>query len=318
MAGQRLSSFKSVSHFINTLVWTTFGAFLVALALKAFLIPNNLIDGGIVGASMIFSHVFGNDLLPYFLILFNLPFILLAYNHLGKYFVIQMFLSIFLLAMFIIFLKDTPAYKGDTIEVIFAGGLMLGIGIGLIIRKGGALDGSEIIGIIINRQMGYTVGQVVLFFNIFIFALAGWIYNDWHTAVQSLMTFIVVIKIMDTVIVGLEETKAVFIISANSDKIAKSIMHELGLGLTILYGRGGFSGGDQELLYVIIERLQLAELKELIHSEDPKACIAIENLHEVVNGRYDPSGTKQKQNKKPSNYLLKHLWQRARKNKPQL
>lgn len=287
MAAHTTTAFKSFGHFTITLMWMALGAFLAAVALETFLIPNEIIDGGIIGIAMIVSHVLGNELLPLFLLLFNIPFIYLAFKHLGKYFVIQMFISLMLLAGFIFILKDTPIYRGDAIEVIFSGGLMLGIGIGLIIRKGGALDGTEIVGIIINKKMGFTVGQVVLFFNIFIFAIGGFVYNDWRTAVQSLMTYVVAIKIMDLVIVGLEETKAAIIISEHSEKIGKAIMHELGLGLTVLYGRGGYSGGDQELLYVIIERLQLAELKEVIHREDPKAFIAIENLHEAVNGRYE-------------------------------
>lgn len=95
---------------------------------------------------------------------------------------------------------------------------------------------------------------------------------------------LIVVKIMDAVIVGLDETKSVLIISANSSEIAQAIIHELGLGLTIIYGRGGFSGDEREILYVIAERLQLADLKELIYREDPQAFIAIENLHEVANG----------------------------------
>lgn len=169
--------------------------------------------------------------------------------------------------------------------MIFLGGVILGAGIGLVIRKGASLDGTEILAIIINRRKGYTVGQVILFINIFIFIAAGFAYQDWHTALQSLMVYIVATKIMDTVIVGLEETKSVIIVSSSPKAIAKAVMSELGIGLTVLYGRGGFSNKDQEILYVIAERLQLAELKEVVHREDPGAFMAIENLHEVINGR---------------------------------
>ena len=116
-------------------------------------------------------------------------------------------------------------------------------------------------------------------------AVAGLVFQDWHPPLLSLITYIVVIKIMDSVIVGLDETKSVLIISSKSKEIADAIIHELGLGLTVMYGRGGFSGDEREILYVIAERLQLAELKELIHREDPSAFIAIENLHEVANGQ---------------------------------
>src|SRR5262249_25733476 len=158
----------------------------------------------------------------------------------------------------------------------------LGVGLGLIIREGGCLDGTEILGIIINRRTGFTVGQVVLFCNIFVFGAAGLVFKDWHPPLLSLITYIVVIRIMDSVIVGLDETKSVLIISAKSKAIADAIIHELGLGLTVMYGRGGFSGSEREILYVIVERLQLADLKDLILREDPSAFIAIENLHEVT------------------------------------
>ena len=140
-----------------------------------------------------------------------------------------------------------------------------------------------------SRAMGRVLkkvdmGQVVLVCNIFVFGMPASVFQDWHPPLLSLIAYIVVIKIMDAVIVGLDETKSVLIISSKSHAIAEAIMHELGLGLTVMYGRGGFSGDEREILYVIAERLQLAELKELIHREDPSAFIAIENLHEVANG----------------------------------
>ncbi len=179
-------------------------------------------------------------------------------------------------------------------------------GLGLIIREGGCLDGTEILGIIINRRMGFTVGQVVLVCNIFVFGAAGLVFQDWHPPLMSLITYIVVIKIMDTVIVGLDETKSVLIISSKSKAIADAIIHELGLGLTIMYGRGGFSGDEREILYVIAERLQLAELKDLILREDPSAFIAIENLHEVANGKPAPQGKMTRVER-----IFSHIFQRS-------
>lgn len=277
---------RSVLSQIISYFWMIFGAFLAAFALEVFFIPNNLIDGGIVGVAMIFGNVFGKAVIPYLLILFNLPFLILAYRSIGKFFVIHMIVANFVFAAFLIFIPSVMAieFRGDSLEVVVIGGAILGIGIGLIIREGGCLDGTEILGIILNRRAGLTVGQVVLFCNFFVFGAAGFVFQDWHSPLMSLITYIVVIKIMDSVIVGLDETKSVLIISAKSKAIADAIVHKLGLGLTIMYGRGGFSGDEREILYVIAERLQLAELKDLILSEDPHAFIAIENLHEVSNG----------------------------------
>ena len=274
--------------------FTLIGAFAAAFAIEVFLIPNRLIDGGIVGIAMICANIFGKSLLPYFVILYNLPFLILAYRSIGKGFVIHMILANLLFAGSLAFIQAFMhvQFTGDPLEVVVIGGSILGIGIGLIIRYGGCLDGTEILGIIINRRTGFTVGQVVLVCNIFIFGTAGLVFQDWHPPILSLITYIVVIKIMDAVIVGLDETKSVLIISAKSKAIADAIVHELGLGLTIMYGRGGFSGDEREILYVIAERLQLAELKDLIYREDPSAFIAIENLHEVANGNKMPKKKK--------------------------
>lgn len=283
---------RSLFSQVLTYFWLALGAFLAAFALEVFFIPNNLIDGGIVGVSMIFGKAFGKFLIPYLLILFNLPFLLLAYRSIGKFFVVHMLVATFLFAGSMVFIANVMPlqFRGDSLEVVVIGGAILGVGLGLIIREGGCLDGTEILGIIINRRTGFTVGQVVLVCNIFVFGAAGLVFKDWHPPLMSLITYIVVIKIMDSVIVGLDETKSVLIISSKSKAIADAIIHELGLGLTIMYGRGGFSGDEREILYVIAERLQLAELKDLILREDPTAFIAIENLHEVANGKPSKEG----------------------------
>jgi uncharacterized membrane-anchored protein YitT (DUF2179 family) len=281
------SKTKIFLHYVSNYFWITVGTFICAIAIKIFLIPANLIDGGVVGVSMICSTVLGKELLPLFLIVLNLPFVLFAWKEIGKIFVIQMLIAVLLLGLFVHLLQNFPPFEGDILEVIVFGGLGLGIGVGLVIRMGGALDGTEILAIVINHRKGYTVGQVVFFFNIFIFAVAGYVYGDWHAALRSFMTYIVAYKTMDTVIVGLDQMKSVTIISAEARHLSNLLIHKLGLGLTIMYGRGGFSGEQKEIIYVIVERLQIAELKELIHREDPDAFIAIEDLHEVISGKQD-------------------------------
>lgn len=277
---------KTVTNTTIAYFWIITGAFLAAFAIEIFLVPANLIDGGVIGCAMILAYVFGNNLLAVFLPILSAPFLYLAYRHVGKVFLAHMlFAIIFFTASLWICHHIIPwQFEGESLEVVVIGGALLGIGVGLIIRYGGCLDGTEILAIMINKRTGISVGQVVLFFNIFVFGTAGIVFQDWHPAILSLITFIVATKVMDAVIVGLDETKSVLIISPKSQEIADSIIQQLGLGLTIMYGRGGYSGDDREILYVISERLQLAELKELIYSIDSHAFVAIENLHEVSNG----------------------------------
>jgi uncharacterized membrane-anchored protein YitT (DUF2179 family) len=276
---------KNVKHDLMIYFWYTLGAFLAAFAIRVILLPNALIDGGTVGIALILSKFFGEKYLSYLLIILNLPFAYLAFRHIRRTFVIHMSAAILLFAAFLMVLSYVPPFLGDPIEVIVVGGALLGVGVGLIIRNGGCLDGTEILAILINRKRGYTVGQVVLFCNIFIFSAYGWIFNNWHYALQSLITYIVAFKMIDLVIMGLDELKSVLIISSKPQELGHVIMEELGLGLTIVHGKGGFSGDNREILYIIIERLDLAELKEIVIREDPMAFMAIENLHEVAYGK---------------------------------
>ena len=271
---------KSKGQYLLALFWTALGAFLAALAIKMFLFPNHLIDGGVIGIAMILTRLTDKFLFPLYFIILTLPFIYLSFK-----FIIQMILAVIFFAISLSFLNHIQPFESDPLEVIVIGGAILGIGAGLIIRNGGCLDGTEILAIIINRKKGFTVGQVVLFINIFIFAAYGLIFQDWHIAFRSLLTYVVAFKMMDIVIVGLDELKSVIIISSKPEEITQLVMHEMGLGLTVMYGRGGYSRNATEILFVIVERLDLADLKDLVLQKDPAAFMAVENLHEVVYGR---------------------------------
>lgn len=283
---QRHSKKAGIWHFLNDLVWIALGACLAAVSIRIFLLPNELIDGGITGIALILARVLGENYLSYFLIALTLPFIYLAFRFIRRTFVIHMFSAIFLFALFLWILDTVPPFHGDALEIIVFGGAILGVGGGLVIRNGGCLDGTEILAIIINRKQGFTIGQVVLAANFIIFGIYGWIFQDWHIALKSLLTYVVAFKMMDIVILGLDELKSVLIISSIPKELAKTIMQELGLGLTIIHGKGGFSGAPRDLLFIVVERLDLADLKEIVLREDPEAFMAIENLHEAVSGKY--------------------------------
>lgn len=266
-------------------VGITVGAFFAAMAIRIFLIPNELIDGGVIGVSLILTRLFHGYYLSFFLIILNLPFLYLAYRYIRRSFVVYMLVATLLFAFFLSVLEVLPGFAADPLEAIVIGGAMLGAGAGLIIRNGGCTDGTEILAILINRKKGYTVGQVIFFINIFIFGAYGFIFDDWHSALRSLMTYIVAFKMMDLVIAGLEELKSVLIMCSKPDQLSRIITHELGLGLTFIKGKGGYSGEDRDILFIIVERLDLSELKEIVLREDPCAFMAIENLHEVAYGR---------------------------------
>ncbi|MCH9614167.1 MAG: hypothetical protein SP1CHLAM54_11830 [Chlamydiia bacterium] len=289
---------KTPWQLVKSYILIAIGAFLAAVSIQVFLYPNNLIDGGIIGVSMICTRLFGESYFSIFFVVLTIPFLYLSYRFIRRTFVFQMMIAVLIFAAFLSLLERVPPFLGDPLEIIVIGGAILGIGAGLIIRSGACLDGTEILAIIINRKFGFTVGQVVLFINFFIFAAYGIIFRDWHIALRSLMTYIVAFKMMDLVIVGLDELKSVMIISSIPKKLTEVIMHELGLGLTVMYGRGGFSGDDRDILFVIVERLDLSDLKEIIFKEDPDAFITVENLHEVVSGRSNKLPRKRQRHRK--------------------
>ena len=280
------STTKTFAQHLKSYFGMAVGALLAAISLRVFLIPNELIDGGVIGVSLILAKLYGTSYLSFFLIALNLPFLYLAYRFIRRSFVFYMLAAVLLFAFFLSVLeRPWPLFSADRLEAIVIGGAILGAGAGLIIRHGGCTDGTEILAILINRKKGYTVGQVIMFLNIFIFTAYGWIFSDWHIALRSLMTYLVAFKTMDLVIAGLEELKSVLIMGSKPEKLSKLITHQLGLGLTFIKGKGGYSGEDRDILFVIVERLDLAELKEIVLREDPSAFIAIENLHEVAYGR---------------------------------
>ncbi len=290
------------THFIH-FIGMAAGAFLAAFAIRVFLIPNELIDGGVIGISLILGRLYGNEYLSIFLLALNAPFLYLAWRYIRRAFVLHMLAAVVLFALFLVLTNHFPT-NADPLEAIVIGGALLGAGAGLIIRYGGCTDGTEILGILINRKMGFTVGQVILFINFFIFTAYGWIFHDWHIALRSLMTYIVAFKMMDIVIAGLEELKSVLIMCAEPEKLSKIITHQLGLGLTFIKGKGGYSGEDRDILFIIVERLDLAELKEIVVREDPTAFMAIETLHEAVYGRTARIALKRKKRKSLAKRLI--------------
>lgn len=286
-------------HFIGM----TIGAFLAAFAIRVFLIPNELIDGGVIGISLILGRIYGNQYLSIFLLALNIPFLYLAWRYIRRVFVLHMLAAVILFALFLSLVSHFPT-NSDPLEAIVIGGALLGAGAGMIIRNGGCTDGTEILAILINRKLGFTVGQVILFVNVFVFGAYGWIFHDWHIALRSLMTYIVAFKMMDIVIAGLEELKSVLIMCAEPEKLSKIITHQLGLGLTFIKGKGGYSGEDRDILFIIVERLDLAELKEIVVREDPTAFMAIETLHEAVYGRTARIALRRKQRKSLAKRLI--------------
>lgn len=265
-------------------VMVIIGAVIMAVGLELFLIPNNIMDGGIVGISIILSHLFK---IPtgVFIFLLNVPFIYVGYKQIGKTFAFTTGFGITVLSAASIYLHSFDPFTNDSLLATVFGGIMLGIGVGLVIRHGGSLDGTEILAILFNRKLPFSVGEFIMFINIIIFSVAGFVFT-WEQAMYSAITYYIAFKMIDIVVQGLDESKSVYIISDNMDEIGRAIMDRLGRGVTYLNGEGAYTGEEKKVIFTVINRLEESKLKLIVTELDENAFLAIGNIAEVRGGRF--------------------------------
>lgn len=269
---------------INKYIFLFLGSVLAACGLEFFLIPNNIIDGGIVGISIISSHL-SKIPLGVFTFLLNVPFLIFGYKQIGKSFVISSLFSITSFSFWVSVFRPIPGLTDDMLLATAFGGVILGIGVGIIIRYGGSLDGTEMVAIILSKQTIFSVGQIVMFFNVFILSSAGFVFG-WDRAMYSLIAYFVAFKVIDITIEGLDETKAAIIISEKGNEIAQAIDARLGRGVTFLEGKGGFTKTQKPILYSVITRLEVSKLKGIINDFDENAFVTITDVSDIMGGKH--------------------------------
>nr|WP_044640510.1 YitT family protein [Risungbinella massiliensis] len=271
-------------HTTKRIIFIILGAILAALALEFFLVPNNVIDGGIVGISIIVSHLF--DLpLGIFLFLLNLPFFLFGYKQIGKTFALSTLLGVTIFSLGTTYFHHFEPFTKDLLLSAVFGGMLLGVGIGLVLRYGGSLDGTEIVAIILTKKLPLSVGQIVMIANIFILGSAGFVFG-WESAMYSLIAYFIAFKVIDITIEGLEETRSVWIISDQAKEIGDALMNRLGRGVTYLKGEGAYTGDDKQVIFCIATRLEEAKLKTIVEELDSEAFLAIGHIYDVRGGRF--------------------------------
>ncbi|WP_144555809.1 YitT family protein [Bacillus sp. X1(2014)] len=262
----------------------TIGAILMATGLEIFLVPNHVIDGGITGISIMLAHITGWQL-GIFLLILNLPFVYMGYKQMGKTFAISTVYGIIVLSIFTSFFHPIPAFTDDILLATVFGGMILGTGVGVVIRNGGALDGTEILALLITKKVPFSVGQIIMFINIFILGAAGFVFS-WDRAMYSLLAYVIASKAIDTVVAGLEESKSVWIISDEAEEIGNAINARLGRGVTYIKGQGAFTGDNKKVIFSIITRLEESKLNTIVQDIDPNAFLAIGDISEVRGGRF--------------------------------
>ncbi|MDP5158835.1 MAG: YitT family protein [Flaviramulus sp.] len=263
------------------------GILLASIGLKMFLLPNGFLDGGATGIAILLSELFNFDI-SYFLLLVSIPFLILAWFSLSKRIFFKSVLSIIALAIMIHF-ENFEAITDDKLLIAIFGGLFLGAGIGLTIKNGAVLDGSEILGIFINDRLGISIGKVILLFNAILFAATALLLSI-EIAMYSILTFIVTAKIIDLMIEGFEDYVGLMIVSEKTDDINNALINVVGTGTTIYIGSGGYGKRGiqtkKDIIHTVINRIDIRRTYNTIDAIDAKAFIIEFDVNTIKGGIY--------------------------------
>lgn len=276
----------TLKYLLTDVLLIALGILSAGFGLKGFLLPNNFIDGGATGISLLISEVTGSPL-SLLIIAVNIPFIILGYKTLGRKFVIKTSLAIAGLALAVAFIPY-PQITSDKILVAVFGGFFLGAGIGLSVRGGAVIDGTEVLAISLNKKTTLTVGDIILIFNIIIFSVAAYLLSI-DTALYSILTYLAASKTVDFIIEGIEEYTGVTIVSDNYEEIRQMILQKLQRGVTVLKGEKGLVKQGEEnseikVIYTVITRLEIRNLNTEIEKIDPDAFVVMNSIRDTKGG----------------------------------
>jgi uncharacterized membrane-anchored protein YitT (DUF2179 family) len=278
----RLLSLHAAKDFILLIL----GILSAGFGLESFLLPNKFIDGGATGISLLAAQISGWPL-AILLIIVNIPFVFLGYHQIGKLFTVKTIIAIIGLALCVTFIHY-PTLTSDKLLVAVFGGFFLGAGIGLAVRGGGVLDGTEVLAIFISRKTSASVGDIILVINIVIFSLAAY-FLSIETALYSLLTYLAASRTLDFVIEGIEEYTGVTIISPKSEDISVMITEKLGRGITVYkgirgFGKRGHNTSEMNILFTIVTRLEISRLHAEIDAIDPSAFVVMHSIKDTKGG----------------------------------
>lgn len=271
-------------NIVKRFFFLTLGAAIFSVGLEIFLVPNKIIDGGITGISIMLSHELGVPL-GIFLTVLNLPFLYIGYKQIGKTFAVSTLYAVVVMSIGTSLLIPVKPLTVDPLLAAVFGGIILGVGVGMVIRSSGSLDGTEIVAILVSKKTVFSVGEFIMIINVFILGSAGFVFGFDH-AMYSLIAYYIAFKMIDITIEGIDQSKSVWIISDAHQEIGDALTHRLGRGVTFFHGEGAFSGDEKKIIFTVITRLEEAKLKSIVDELDPGAFVAIGNIHDVKGGNF--------------------------------
>ncbi|MEO8085383.1 MAG: YitT family protein [Bacteroidota bacterium] len=267
------------------IVLIVLGIFAAALGLKSFLLPNNFIDGGATGIALLTSEL-THVSLSVLLLVINIPFVILGYKVIGKQFAVKAAFAIAGLAL-VTATVHFPDLTHDSLLVAVFGGFFLGAGIGLTVRGGAVIDGTEIVAIYLSRKFSTTIGDIIIIINVLVFSAAAYLLTI-ETAMYSMITYLAASKTVDFVIEGIEEYTGITIISSHSNEVRQMIINKMGRGVTVYKGKRGFGThgerGDIDIIYTVITRLEISKLNQEIEKIDPNSFVVMSSVKETRGG----------------------------------
>ena len=277
----------------------TIAGFINAFGITIFLNPVNLYDSGISGTSMLLDQITPSDYsLSFFLLLINIPLFIFGYHKQGKIFTIYSLYTVAMYSLGAWLITDvlpvdvsfvSPLAGNDLLLCALFGGIISGIGSGLTIRLGGAIDGVEVMAVIFSKRLNITVGTFVMVYNVILYVICGLIMDSWILPLYSIVTYGAGLKTIDFIVEGIDRSKAAMIITSKPDEICKELTSEFECGITIVPVKGGYSGMDKTMVYFILNRFQIARMRDIVHSLDEGAFITISEVADVFKSNIDKS-----------------------------
>ena len=296
MAKIKNNRLKTILSYIIIILAAT----LAAYSLDTFLIPNNILDGGVTGISIIISKVFSIPI-SLIIILINIPFIYVGYRNLGKNFLIRTIIAMLTFSIALSFFESFHEVTDEILLATIFGGILLGIGVGLVIRMGACVDGTESVALVISKKTNLSVGQIVMVFNFLIYGCATLIFGI-DRALYSILTYFITFKVIDLVSEGLEQAKAALIVTEKGTDMANEIYKRLGRTVTRINGQGLLSG-EKEVMYCVLTRIEVFELKKIANEMDESAFISILEVSDIIGNHI--KSTKRLKTKKSTSRIKK-------------
>lgn len=289
------AAIRSISPF--NLIMLTVAGIINAFGITLFLMPVKLYDSGISGTSMLLAQQTPEWLsLSFFLIVLNVPLFLYGLKKQGLSFTICAVYTVLIYSVTSWLITDvlpvdvslaSPLAGTDLLLCALFGGVISGIGSGLAIRYGGAMDGIEVMAVIFSKRLGMSVGSFVMVYNVILYSICGFAIKSWILPLYSIVTYYAALQTVDFIVEGLQRSKAAMIVTSHAEQISDRLMEEFGCGVTLIDARGGFSGTDRSVLYFVVNRFQVMKMKDIVQKVDPLAYVTLTEVADIFSKNQD-------------------------------